>query len=156
MRVWESWPRFRISRMALSLWRGRARGVYQDFRGQFLASKRGSTLESVEALTEQGDDAQGADPSTLPTSPRCTAIAPESLSASAAISATRQPLSCAFARRTVAEHAAGNYRIMMTMAGELLDAAVQGDAEQLDEKLYLELNAVSAAPPRRVRPGIAR
>lgn len=99
MRVWESWPRFRISRMALSLWRGRARGVYQDFRGQFLASKRGSTLESVEALTEQGDDAQGADPSTLPTSPRCTAIAPESLSASAAISTTRQPASRALCRR---------------------------------------------------------
>lgn len=58
--------------------------------------------------------------------------------------------------RTVAEHAAGNYRIMMTMAGELLDAAVQRDAKQLDEKLYLELYTASAGPQRRVRQGVAR
>lgn len=43
---------------------------------------------------------------------------------------------------TLAEHAAGNYRILMTMAGELLDAAVQRDADQMDEKLYLEVFAV--------------
>ena len=43
---------------------------------------------------------------------------------------------------TLAEHAAGNYRILMTMAGELLDAAVQCDAKQMDEKLYLEVFAV--------------
>jgi type II secretory pathway predicted ATPase ExeA len=43
---------------------------------------------------------------------------------------------------TLAEHAAGNYRILMTMAGELLDAAVQCDANQMDEKLYLEVFAV--------------
>jgi type II secretory pathway predicted ATPase ExeA len=58
--------------------------------------------------------------------------------------------------RTVAEHAAGNYRIMMTMAGELLDAAVQQDAKQMDEKLYLELYAIAAAAPRRPRQGVAR
>lgn len=50
---------------------------------------------------------------------------------------------------TLAEHAAGNYRIMMTMAGELLDAAVQQDLKQLDEKLYLEVFAVPATPQRR-------
>lgn len=43
---------------------------------------------------------------------------------------------------TLTEHAAGNYRILMTMAGELLDAAVQRDADQMDEKLYLEVFAV--------------
>lgn len=49
---------------------------------------------------------------------------------------------------TLAEHAAGNYRILMTMAGELLDAALQSGARQLDEKLYLETFAVPAAPER--------
>lgn len=43
---------------------------------------------------------------------------------------------------TLAEHAAGNHRILMTMANELLDAAVQRDAKQIDEKLYLEVFAV--------------
>jgi type II secretory pathway predicted ATPase ExeA len=58
--------------------------------------------------------------------------------------------------RTVAEHAAGNYRIMMTMAGELLDAAVQQNVKQMDEKLYLELYAVTAPSPRRTKQGVAR
>jgi len=49
---------------------------------------------------------------------------------------------------TLAEHAAGNYRILMTMAGELLDAAVQRDLKQLDEKLYLEVFAVPTGPQR--------
>jgi type II secretory pathway predicted ATPase ExeA len=50
---------------------------------------------------------------------------------------------------TLAEHAAGNYRILMTMAAELLDAAVQRDLKQIDEKLYLEVFAVPATPQRR-------
>ena len=49
---------------------------------------------------------------------------------------------------TLTEHAAGNYRILMTMAAELLDAGTQRDARQLDEKLYLEVFAVSATPER--------
>src|SRR5439155_24860365 len=49
---------------------------------------------------------------------------------------------------TLAEHAAGNYRIVMTMANELLDAAIQSGVHQLDEKLYLETFAVPAAPER--------
>ncbi len=58
---------------------------------------------------------------------------------------------------TLAEHAAGNYRILMTMAGELLDAAIQSGARQLDEKLYLETFAVPAAPDRgRLRSTAAR
>jgi type II secretory pathway predicted ATPase ExeA len=43
---------------------------------------------------------------------------------------------------TLCEHATGNYRAMMTMAGELLLAGAQREAKQLDEKLYLELYAV--------------
>lgn len=50
---------------------------------------------------------------------------------------------------TLAEHAAGNHRILMTMANELLDAAVQRDAKQLDEKLYLEVFAVPASYERK-------
>ncbi len=58
---------------------------------------------------------------------------------------------------TLAEHAAGNYRILMTMAGELLDAAIQSGTRQLDEKLYLETFAVPAAPERgRLRAAAAR
>ncbi len=38
----------------------------------------------------------------------------------------------------------------MTMAAELLDAAVQRELQQLDEKLYLEVFAV---PNKNLRPG---
>jgi type II secretory pathway predicted ATPase ExeA len=58
---------------------------------------------------------------------------------------------------TLCEHAAGNYRILMTMAGELLDTATQRELAQLDEKLYLEVFAVPAAAERpRPRPTTAR
>ena len=58
---------------------------------------------------------------------------------------------------TLAEHAAGNHRILMTMASELLDAALQSGAHQLDEKLYLETFADPAAPDRsRFRPTSTR
>jgi len=49
---------------------------------------------------------------------------------------------------TLAEHAAGNHRILMTMANERLDAAIQSGAPQLDEQLDLETFAVPAAPDR--------
>lgn len=49
---------------------------------------------------------------------------------------------------TLTEHAAGNYRILMTMAAELLDAGIQRNANQLDEKLYLEVFAVPMTPER--------
>jgi len=49
-------------------------------------------------------------------------------------------------KETLCEHAAGNLRVLMTMAGELFDAAVQRDADQLDEKLYLEVFAPPASP----------
>jgi type II secretory pathway predicted ATPase ExeA len=46
---------------------------------------------------------------------------------------------------TLVEHAAGNYRVLMTMAGEMLDAAVQREAKHLDEKLYFDVFATPAA-----------
>jgi len=49
---------------------------------------------------------------------------------------------------TICEHAAGNYRLMSNLAGELLDAAAQRERTQLDEKLYLEVFAAKAPPPR--------
>jgi len=42
-------------------------------------------------------------------------------------------------RETLVEHCAGNYRILMTMAGELLAAGMKKEAAHLDEKLYLEV-----------------
>lgn len=55
---------------------------------------------------------------------------------------------------TLTEHAAGNYRILMTMAAELLDAGMQRELAQLDEKLYLEVFTPPAAP-HRARPRAA-
>ena len=49
---------------------------------------------------------------------------------------------------TLCDHALGNYRVLTTMAAELLAAAAQRELSQLDEKLYLD---VFAAP----RPGKA-
>jgi hypothetical protein len=40
---------------------------------------------------------------------------------------------------TLTEHAAGNYRLLMSMADELLVEALAREQEQLDEKLYLEV-----------------
>jgi general secretion pathway protein A len=40
---------------------------------------------------------------------------------------------------TVVDHAAGNYRLLMTMSAELLAHGMGHEVEQLDEKLYLEL-----------------
>jgi len=53
-------------------------------------------------------------------------------------------------RHTLCDHAAGNYRILATMAAELLAAAAQRELPQLDDKLYLEVFAQPEAPaPRR-------
>jgi type II secretory pathway predicted ATPase ExeA len=40
------------------------------------------------------------------------------------------------------EHSTGNYRTLMTMAGELLATGAQREVKQLDEKLYFEVFAV--------------
>ena len=53
-------------------------------------------------------------------------------------------------RQTLCDHAAGNYRILTTMAAELLVVAAQRELPQLDEKLYLEVFAQPDTPvPRR-------
>src|SRR5207249_2948095 len=51
---------------------------------------------------------------------------------------------------TLCDHALGTYRVMTTMASELLSAAAQRELPQLDEKLYFELFAAArpAAAPR--------
>jgi type II secretory pathway predicted ATPase ExeA len=53
---------------------------------------------------------------------------------------------------TLCEHALGNYRVLTTMAAELLAVAAQRELAQLDEKLYLEV----FAPPRPAAPAKAR
>ena len=50
---------------------------------------------------------------------------------------------------TLCEHAAGNYRALCTMAAELLAAAAQREASEIDEKLFLELFAPAPTPRRR-------
>ncbi|MCC6294014.1 MAG: AAA family ATPase [Bryobacterales bacterium] len=42
-------------------------------------------------------------------------------------------------RQTLCDHAAGNYRVLTTMAAELLAVAAQRELAKLDEKLYLEV-----------------
>jgi general secretion pathway protein A len=51
-------------------------------------------------------------------------------------------------RHTLCDHAAGNYRILTTLAADLLAVAAQRELSVLDEKLYLELFA-PAKPARR-------
>ena len=41
-------------------------------------------------------------------------------------------------RKTLCEHALGNHRVMMTIAGELLLSAAKQELPQLDEKLFLQ------------------
>lgn len=56
-------------------------------------------------------------------------------------------------KATLADHAAGNYRILMNLADELFTIAVDNDLPRLDEKLYLDAFGQPArakiAPARR-------
>jgi len=49
-------------------------------------------------------------------------------------------------KATLADHAAGNYRIMMNLGDELLTIALDRDLPRLDEKLYLEVFGQSPKP----------
>jgi len=51
-------------------------------------------------------------------------------------------------KATIAEHAAGNYRVMMNIADELLVTAAERNLPRLDEKLYLEAFQAPAANKR--------
>ena len=57
---------------------------------------------------------------------------------------------------TLADHSAGNYRALVTMASDLLVAAARRDLDRLDHQLFLELyaspaEAPEAPPPKRRR-----
>ena len=47
---------------------------------------------------------------------------------------------------TLCDHAQGNPRALMNIAGELLSVAAHREARQIDEKLFLELCATPPAP----------
>lgn len=49
-------------------------------------------------------------------------------------------------RDTLVDHAAGNYRLLMTMGSELLAYGLAQEVTQLDEKCYLEV--FQPSPPR--------
>jgi general secretion pathway protein A len=51
-------------------------------------------------------------------------------------------------KTTLAEHAAGNYRVLMNLGDELLSAALERDLPQLDEKLFFDV----FAPPQPKKP----
>lgn len=51
-------------------------------------------------------------------------------------------------KATLAEHAAGNYRIMMNIGDELLASAAERNQAQLDEKLFLDV----FSPPAKKKP----
>ena len=50
-------------------------------------------------------------------------------------------------KHTLCDHAAGNYRVLATLAAELLNAAVERELPQLDEQLY---SRSSPSPRRRL------
>jgi type II secretory pathway predicted ATPase ExeA len=55
---------------------------------------------------------------------------------------------------TLCDHATGNHRALMNMAGELLAVAAQRDVRHLDEKLFLETFATP--PPPEAKAGRRR
>ena len=52
-------------------------------------------------------------------------------------------------QQTLCEHAAGNLRLLMNMANDLLAAACQQERELIDEKLYFEVFALDPKPTRK-------
>jgi hypothetical protein len=48
--------------------------------------------------------------------------------------------------QTLCEHAAGNLRLLMNMANDLLAAALHQEREQIDEKLFFEVFALDPKP----------
>ena len=56
-------------------------------------------------------------------------------------------------KATLADHAAGNYRVLMNLADELLTVAADRDLPRLDEKLFLD---VFGQPPKPKGPSRKR
>ena len=54
----------------------------------------------------------------------------------------------------LADHAQGNLRALMNMAGELLSIAAEREARQIDEKLFLE--AYAQPVPEKIAAGRRR
>jgi general secretion pathway protein A len=52
-------------------------------------------------------------------------------------------------RDTLVDHCAGNYRLLMTMGGELLAYGMAQEVAQLDEKFYLELFQPQRPPAKK-------
>ncbi|WP_437953401.1 hypothetical protein WME98_24035 [Sorangium sp. So ce296] len=52
---------------------------------------------------------------------------------------------------TLPDHAAGNYRVMMNLADELLTVAADRELPRLDQKLYLDVFGQSPKPKPRKR-----
>jgi general secretion pathway protein A len=50
----------------------------------------------------------------------------------------------------LSEHAAGNYRVMMNMADELLSAAAEKELSIIDEKLFFEVFAPPAPAKKKL------
>jgi general secretion pathway protein A len=57
---------------------------------------------------------------------------------------------------TLCDHAQGNLRALMNMAGELLASAAQREARQIDEKLFLETYAAQPAAETKTATGWRR
>jgi general secretion pathway protein A len=54
-------------------------------------------------------------------------------------------------KATLADHAAGNYRVLMNLADELLTVAADRDLPQLDEKLYFDVFGQNPKPKPTTR-----
>jgi general secretion pathway protein A len=54
-------------------------------------------------------------------------------------------------KATLADHAAGNYRVLMNLADELLTVAADRDLPRLDEKLYLDVFGQTSKPKSLAR-----
>jgi type II secretory pathway predicted ATPase ExeA len=57
-------------------------------------------------------------------------------------------------KSTLADHAAGNYRVLMNLGDELLAAATERELPRLDEKLFLDIFA--QAPSKKAAVAIAK
>jgi general secretion pathway protein A len=57
-------------------------------------------------------------------------------------------------KATLADHSAGNYRVLMNLSDELLTTALDRELPRLDEKLYLE--TFGQLPPKKTAPSKKR
>jgi general secretion pathway protein A len=57
---------------------------------------------------------------------------------------------------TLCEHAAGNYRTLMTMANDLLVTGAEREVKQLDEKIFFDTYTPSTAEPARTPKAVAQ